>query len=116
MREKAPLFRAPAFGPVPVVHVTRYADVYAALRDPRLSSEQPHGGIPPQIEGDLSAEDEAALAATERVNTMSMLTKDPPDHTRIRKLVAKALTPRVVEQQRPMIQATVDYLLARASR
>jgi cytochrome P450 len=117
VREKAPLFRASVFGPVPDVHVTRYADVYAALRDPRLSSERPHGGIRPQVEGgDLSAEDEAALAASERVNTMSMLTKDPPDHTRLRKLVAKAFSPRVVEQQRPMVQAIVDDLLARASR
>ena len=47
---------------------------------------------------------------------MSMLTKDPPDHTRLRKLVAKAFTPRVVEQQRPMVQAIVDDLLAQASR
>jgi pimeloyl-[acyl-carrier protein] synthase len=117
VREKAPLFRAPVFGPVPDVHVTRYADVYAALRDPRLSSERPHGGIPLQIEGgDLSAEDKAALAAFERVNTMSMLTKDPPDHTRLRKLVARAFSPRVVEQQRPMVQAIVNDLLAQASR
>ncbi len=114
--EKAPLFRAPVFGPVPDVHVTRYADVYGALRDPRLSSERPLGGIPSQVEGALSAEDEAVLAASERVNTMSMLTKDPPDHTRLRKLVAKAFTPRVVEQQRPMVQAIVDDLLARVSR
>ena len=116
VREKAPLFRAPVFGPVPDVHVTRYADVYGALRDPRLSSERPLGGIPPQIEGDLSGEDEAALAASERLNTMSMLTKDPPYHTRLLKLVAKAFTPRVVEQQRPMVQAIVDDLLAQASR
>ena len=115
VREKAPLFRAPVFGPIPDVHVTRYADAYAALRDPHLSSERRLGGIPPQIEGDLSADDEAALAASERVNTMSMLTKDPLDHTRLRKLVAKAFTPRVVEQQRPMIQAIVDDLLAQAS-
>ena len=115
VREKAPLFRAPVFGPIPDVHVTRYADAYAALRDPHLSSERRLGGISPQIEGDLSADDEAALAASERVNTMSMLTKDPPDHTRLRKLVAKAFTPRVVEQQRPMIQAIVDDLLAQAS-
>lgn len=116
VREKAPLFRAPVFDSVTDVHVTRYADVYGALRDPRLSSERPLGGIPPQIEVDLSGEDEAALAASERVNTMSMLTKDPPDHTRLRKLVAKAFTPRVVEQQRPMVQAIVDDLLAQASR
>jgi cytochrome P450 len=114
--EEAPLLRAPALGPVPAVHVTRYADVYAAMRDLRLSSERPLGGVPRRDEGDLSPEDRMALAASERVNTMSMLTKDPPDHTRLRKLVARAFTPRIIGQQRSMIQAIVDDLLIQASQ
>ena len=40
-----------------------------------------------------------------------MLLKNPPDHTRLRKLVTKAFTPRVVENMRPHIQAIVDDLL-----
>ncbi len=40
-----------------------------------------------------------------------MLLKNPPDHTRLRKLVTKAFTPRVVENMRPHIQTIVDDLL-----
>lgn len=41
----------------------------------------------------------------------NMLVMDPPDHTRLRKLVNRAFTPRVVEQNRPRIQARVRELL-----
>lgn len=41
----------------------------------------------------------------------SMLASDPPDHTRLRALVNRAFTPRVVEHLRPRIQAIADTLL-----
>jgi cytochrome P450 len=41
----------------------------------------------------------------------SMFLKDPPDHTRIRKLVNKALTPRVVAEHEPVIRARCDELI-----
>ena len=40
-----------------------------------------------------------------------MITKDPPEHTRLRKLVSKAFTPRMVTQLEPRIQAIADELL-----
>jgi cytochrome P450 len=43
-----------------------------------------------------------------------MLNLDPPDHTRLRKLVTKAFTPRVVENLRPRAQVLVDEMLAKA--
>jgi cytochrome P450 len=43
-----------------------------------------------------------------------MLNRDPPDHTRLRRLVSKAFTPRTVEQLRPRIQQLVDQALGSA--
>ena len=44
-----------------------------------------------------------------RVDTM--LSVDPPEHTRLRRLVSKAFTPRSVQKMRPLIQKIVDELL-----
>jgi cytochrome P450 len=43
-----------------------------------------------------------------------MLVSDPPDHTRLRTLVQKAFTPRMVDHLRPRIQSVVDELLDKA--
>jgi cytochrome P450 len=45
---------------------------------------------------------------------ISMLDRDPPDHTRLRNLVSKAFTPRVIEGLRPRVREVVDGLLDRA--
>jgi len=44
-----------------------------------------------------------------RVDTM--LSQDPPEHTRLRRLVSKAFTPRSVQKMRPRIQEIVNELL-----
>jgi cytochrome P450 len=76
--------------------VTGYAEVAAALADPRVS----RGGGP--REGDLLT----------RLLTRMMLFTDPPDHTRLRALANRAFTPRRVEALRPRITAIIDELLA----
>ena len=84
--------------------LTRYEDVAGMLRDPRFAKE-------PMI---------AAVAARFGIAPatigLSMLDRDPPDHTRLRGLVSKAFTPRVVEGLRPRVQEIVDGLIARAER
>lgn len=80
--------------------VTRYDDVVTVLRDPRFGREgaehaEAYGG----------GEDERV--------PRPMVFRDPPAHTRLRALVSKAFTPRVVEGMRPHIQDIVDRLLDR---
>jgi pimeloyl-[acyl-carrier protein] synthase len=80
--------------------VTRYDDVVAGLRDPRLSAER----------FQLSLPEMQSSALISSLSTM-MLLRDPPHHTRLRALVSKAFTPRVVENLRPRIQEIVDGLM-----
>jgi cytochrome P450 len=51
-----------------------------------------------------------------RSGGVSMLDRDPPDHTRLRRLVSKAFTPRAVEALRPRIAGLVDDMLDAAGR
>jgi cytochrome P450 len=51
-----------------------------------------------------------------RTGGISMLDRDPPDHTRLRRLVSKAFTPRAVEALRPRITGLVDDMLDAAGR
>ncbi|MDW8212238.1 MAG: cytochrome P450 [Roseiflexaceae bacterium] len=85
----------------------RYADVQALLRDPRLGADQFQ--VDPQW---LAA---TGLAPLFETRAKMMLFTDPPDHTRLRTLVHRAFTPRVVESYRPLVQHLVDQLLDAAA-
>src|SRR5438552_17905322 len=78
--------------------LTRYEDVVAALRDPRLVKEP--------IATFVAARFGAAMPAM----GLSMLDRDPPAHTRLRCLVDKAFTPGVVEALRHHLQKVVGRL------
>jgi pimeloyl-[acyl-carrier protein] synthase len=97
LREKDPVHQSPMGFWV----LTRYDDVVTSLRDPRYGRD----GFAPLIEATYGPE-------TAKGNLpRSMLMRDPPDHTRLRALVNKAFTPRVIEGMRAHIQAIVDRLL-----
>jgi cytochrome P450 len=82
--------------------LTRYADVDAALRDPRLGREGSE-----RMLGAVYGEDPDAKV------TRPMVFRDPPAHTRLRGLVSKAFTPRVAESLRGHITDIVGRLLDR---
>src|SRR5579864_3803829 len=78
--------------------LARYSDVVSSLTDPRFSVERA---------GQLQLD-----RATVQI-ARSMLVSDPPDHTRLRALVQKAFTPRIVEALRPRIASIVGELVER---
>ncbi|MFF4395663.1 cytochrome P450 [Streptomyces sp. NPDC001480] len=100
LREEAPVHRIAGPDGTPAWLVTRYEDVREALADPRLSLDRKHAtagtykgfALPPALDANL-------------------LNMDPPDHTRIRRLVGRVFTPGRVQQLREPIRRTADGLL-----
>jgi cytochrome P450 len=85
--------------------ITRYEDCVTALKDGRLGKEF-RKKLPPEIVAHFG-EPEPVFEMMNR----NMLFVDPPDHTRLRGLVHKAFTPRMIENLRPRIQKITDDLL-----
>jgi cytochrome P450 len=104
LREHAPVTW---FAPTGQWLVSRHDDVNALLRDRRLGRTYLHVatheemGRPP---------DPDHLAPFWRVIRDGMLDREPPDHTRLRRLVSQAFTPRRVEALRPTVQRLADGL------
>ena len=79
----------------------RHADCSRILRDSRVSSERRRSALAPP--------------GASRQEGMSFLSMDPPDHTRLRRLVAKAFTPRVIAGFAPRIREVTHELLSAAA-
>ncbi len=86
--------------------LTRYDDVDTALRDPRFSSTVTDAMGP---SGDAGTRRDIQTLFTFVAN--SMVFTDPPQHTRLRALAAKAFNARAVEALRPKIVAVAEELL-----
>ena len=110
LREQDPVHQTP----LDFWLISRYEDVLRFVRDHALSVEDRHArasfsdDIRKQALGDRYGE-------VSLHGTRAMLNLDPPDHTRLRRLVTKAFTPRVIEQLRPRIQHLVDEALDAAA-
>lgn len=100
LREAGPVHRIAGTDGLPAWLVTRYDDVRQALADPRLSLDK-RNAAPGGYRG-------MALPPALDANLLNM---DPPDHTRIRRLVSQAFTPRRIAQLREPIRKTADQLL-----
>ena len=88
--------------------VTRYDDVAAVLKDERFAKD-PLNALSPQQQAR-----QPWIPAFARPLTRNMLDRDDPDHARLRGLVHRAFTPRLVERMRGRVQALCDRLLDRA--
>ncbi|MFD4142128.1 cytochrome P450 [Streptomyces sp. NPDC058572] len=102
LRRAGPVQRVELRGGGHAWMVTRYDDVMAAVAHPSLSSD-------PRTPG--SAASLSARPGGDGRRPPSMLTTDPPDHTRLRQLVSRAFTPRRVAALRPRMQQIADALI-----
>ncbi|MFH8622512.1 cytochrome P450 [Streptomyces vietnamensis] len=102
LREHAPVHRTTLPSGVEAWLVTRYADARQALADQRLSKNPVHH-VEPGKTG-IPGERSAGLMT-------HLLNIDPPDHTRLRRLVSKAFTPRRVAEFTPRVQELTDRLI-----
>ncbi|MBE5107528.1 cytochrome P450 [Bacillus thuringiensis] len=88
-----------------------YDDVVTILKDPRFIKDL-RKFTTPHDKQNLIEENTAVSKLFEwLMNMPNMLTVDPPDHTRLRRLVSKSFTPRMIEDLRPRIQQIADELL-----
>lgn len=111
LRENSPVHRTTLPSGVEAWLVTRYADARQALADQRLSKNPAHHDEPAHAKG------RTGIPGERKAELMThLLNIDPPDHTRLRRLVAKAFTPRRVAEFAPRVQELTDQLIDRFAR
>jgi cytochrome P450 len=90
--------------------VARYDEVVSSLLDNRFSAD-PHTAITPEQREKMPSVPEELRPAQE-----SLLSMDPPDHSRLRKLIQPSFSARAMEAMRPRIQKITDDLIDEAER
>jgi cytochrome P450 len=101
LRERAPIWRSPWGDWV----LTRHADIVEVLRNPNFGHDYEEKLSRPYRRPPILEE------PAYRFMALMMLVRDPPDHTRLRALVAPAFTARRIEAMRTRIETRVDTLL-----
>ena len=107
LRERDPVYWSERLG---AWVLTRDADVRAVLRDPTFSSTIAVG---PEGSAQDDATDDAAdvLAATYSFVHSSLVFSDPPEHTRLRRLLSRAFVPSAIERLADEIRVVTERLL-----
>src|ERR687897_43345 len=105
LRSSAPVHRATLPDGRGVWLITRYEDVLAVLKDERFVKNW-RSALTPEQRAEIPTIPEVMKPLSQ-----NMLDTDPPDHERLRALVSRAFTPRLVERMRPRVQAIADGLL-----
>ncbi|HEX3781771.1 MAG TPA: cytochrome P450 [Pseudonocardiaceae bacterium] len=102
LRDRAPAYQHPLGFWV----LSRYEDVSRLQRSTHSVDEQHLTNLPSW------KSDSTKLGKENRMmHGLSMIDQDPPNHTRLRRLVSKAFTPRAIEALRPRVETLVDTAL-----
>jgi cytochrome P450 len=91
--------------------VTRFDDVRVGLRDPRLSVDR----IRPYIQRRLSDEERERFGSAFTLMESFLPFRDPPDHTRLRRIVQHGFAPKIVKRQSEGIDAVTQQLAERVT-
>ncbi len=105
LREATPIFRNEA---TDQWVLTRFSDVHETLRDRRLGRAYTHRYTHAELG---RPEPDPRWGRFHEHERWSLLSLEPPDHTRIRRLITKVFTPRAVEALRPSIERVAAELL-----
>src|SRR3984893_5681743 len=110
LRAEAPVYRVTLPTKETAWLITRYDDVAMVLKDERFVKNTSNALTPEQ------ATNQRWFRKVFKALKRNMLDLDPPDHTRLRALVHKAFTPRLIEGLRPLIEALTDALLDKVAK
>jgi len=105
LREKAPVY----LSPLQTIVLSRYDDIAVTLRSNDFSRDIEKNANEP------TSPMQTRKRERSREGTKSILNLDPPDHTRLRRLVSLAFTPSAIERLRPRVQQLVDTALDTAA-
>lgn len=108
LREQSPVYRSRLLGGW---LASRHSDVLRVLQEPAFSVERTRSNLFKRLQP-FRGMDRGFVESI----TRNLLMLDPPDHTRLRRLVSRAFTPRMIAGLRPRIDALVDELLDTAAR
>jgi len=110
LRAEAPVYAVPLPNKQPAWLITRYDDVVSVLKDERFAKDRLNALTPEQIAK------QPWVPGFFKPLMRNMLDLDEPDHKRLRTLVHKAFTSRLVEGMRGRVQDLTDRLLDAAER
>ncbi len=119
MRERGPVASVTLPTGEPIWFVTRYAEVLALLKDDERFANDPSSALTEeeyvqlfqQATEHLTVEQQEMAAQTDEILRRNLLAVDPPDHSRLRRLVAIPFIPKYIEGLRPRVQVIADTLL-----
>jgi cytochrome P450 len=106
LHEEGPLHYLDVGGQWAVWSIISHAECSSIAKDPRLSAKRAH-----QLTLLLPIERQSEFSELTRMLSLWMIFMDPPEHTRLRKLLNKGFSPAAVEGLRPQVEAIVNQML-----
>jgi cytochrome P450 len=106
LHEEGPLHYLDVDGKWALWSIVSHAECSSAAKDPRLSAKRSQ-----QMILSLPLSSQSEFRELERMLSLWLIFMDPPEHTRLRKLLNKGFSPAAIEGLRPQVEAIVDQML-----